>query len=334
MKSPFHLEILSGPHTFTFFENVLGKKILLLGERHTTENICKDGKNVYEIHEWLHDLSEKTKECIDIMIESDFYSNIEKDTSPLRKLNTYESPLRAIRHMIQLHQNKTTTRYHNIDIRVVGKNIKDPLVRYIDLFDTSDPIQQAEIEMTNIFVNQKYYNMNYSLMLKYVLGLDMSKESKEMYFNYIRDLYAGVNISYNVSDIYKYISLFQFKINKELEKSTLNKNKFLETMFHIYYNLIQTRGSIHLLLIFLCIPMDLYTLSRIFIQFDPTKMKRGPELCKQTNELNTVIIYGGADHIEIYNMFLQLYFELEPSISIENNKAQCIEFASPFKLNF
>src|SRR6185503_4179975 len=98
-KDPRSLTILSGPHQFTFYPNIHSRKILLLGETHGTNEICPDylcpddekksNCQVYEVHEWLHDLSEKIPEdqCLDIFLESSY--RIRLDQSGGKPLKNY-----------------------------------------------------------------------------------------------------------------------------------------------------------------------------------------------------------------------------------------------------
>ena len=72
-------------------------------------------------------------------------------------------------------------------------------------------------------------------------------------------------------------------------------------------------------------------------QFDENKLSRGPKGCRtpQSQFLNHVIIYGGAEHTRTYSKFLQLYFRKKPTINIDGFKTefdQCIVLDQPFDL--
>ena len=60
---------LSGPIFLSYYPNLEGRRILILGERHDNESICKD-KNVYEVHQWIKDLAENSSYEIDLFLES------------------------------------------------------------------------------------------------------------------------------------------------------------------------------------------------------------------------------------------------------------------------
>ena len=49
----------------------MGKRLLLLGEEHSTQGICKHkDKDYQEVHEWLYSLSENSPTCLDIFVET------------------------------------------------------------------------------------------------------------------------------------------------------------------------------------------------------------------------------------------------------------------------
>ena len=79
--------------------------------------------------------------------------------------------------------------------------------------------------------------------------------------------------------------------------------------------------------------MDMYVLSRLFINFDKNKMTRGPEACRplKYQKVKNAIIYGGAAHIEFYIKFFEKYFKKVPDLYIEQHmENKCITFDKPF----
>jgi hypothetical protein len=60
--NPRQLKKLSGPSSFAFYPNLLGRRILLLGISHRTTQTCSCtvkvvGSSCYDVHQWLGDLA-------------------------------------------------------------------------------------------------------------------------------------------------------------------------------------------------------------------------------------------------------------------------------------
>jgi hypothetical protein len=69
------LKILSGPHQMGFYPNVLGRRVLLLGEVHRFEKMADEkNPNTQEIHRWLAEMAANAPECLDIILENNQYS--------------------------------------------------------------------------------------------------------------------------------------------------------------------------------------------------------------------------------------------------------------------
>lgn len=134
------LQILSGPNLLAFFPDIEGKKILLLGEVHTSRKmcyskICQKKVNdcyIYRIHEWLYHLSLIAPQCLDIFIEHNYlYEHFlpDFDKPVIIKITPggTKSPLEAIRYAFgpcytSIAEKKSKCisdklRYHYIDVR-------------------------------------------------------------------------------------------------------------------------------------------------------------------------------------------------------------------------
>lgn len=79
------------------------------------------------------------------------------------------------------------------------------------------------------------------------------------------------------------------------------------------------------------ISMDMYAITRMFIQFEPSKLTRGPKGC-QSSQSRDLIFYGGGYHTGIYHEFINRYFKQKPSIMINhgNDGQQCLILPQPF----
>src|SRR5258706_772781 len=111
--NPRKLSILSGPISFTFYHDLQGRRVLLLGDRHDAVHLCNvnvcniDRKqldyHVYEVHDWLMDLAKSSPECLDIFCELPYIIkkghnfNIYGQSIPNKPLKEYSAPIYAVR---------------------------------------------------------------------------------------------------------------------------------------------------------------------------------------------------------------------------------------------
>src|SRR5437016_863621 len=71
---PRKLQLLSGPFHFAFFPDLLGKRLLLLGETHSDQGFCSSSQcqqkqpGCYEVHTWLRDLALEAPNCLDLFV--------------------------------------------------------------------------------------------------------------------------------------------------------------------------------------------------------------------------------------------------------------------------
>lgn len=116
-----------------------------------------------------------------------------------------------------------------------------------------------------------------------------------------------------------------FKINNKY-----NKKAFYTHLLNTYINY-EDQSVFNAVF---SIPMDIYFLLRLFINFDKSKMLRGPIGCRgeEYAEMKNIIFYGGSYHTGIYIDFLKQHFQTEPKLLIDHrsNDNQCIVFDSPF----
>lgn len=319
---------LSGPHVMTFFPNIMGKRILLLGERHANDTICdnsilsKDG--VFEVHKWLSALSQNAPSCIDLFTEisykklqekpyfqgADKYSNL-KDTS---------SGLESIMREFMVLKNKGVSllqlRHHTMDVRQI-ENYHAITTLYFHVMRKNKKANELEKDSAIVNkINAKYRNVKRPILM-YLLGWD-TPSGKMEYYKYINELYDTFSV--DRPDIDKFQEAYFRIIQKELSKmdKSIEMNRFMETLLTVYLKTVDLWTAI------LNAPMDIYCLSRIFIQFNEAKMSRGPGGCKNPKTQN-VIVYTGANHTRVYETFLKSYFNVDPTISLKS-QVQCMEF--------
>lgn len=322
-----NLRGLSGPHTFTFFNNIMGKKILLLGEMHAVQFICNPiilkQPTIFEIQDWLVQISKNSPSCIDIFTESPYKNNNSIECKG-RNLKTYKSPMDAvICKMDNLKKNNNIPkhlRYHNIDTRGYGGFSSMVLIDFHFRTNKMPKISQKV---------QLQHEQNKKSMLSYLLNIDTSKHAKLAYRNYIKFMLNLVGHQLNILDVDEmdeWESRYFKYINKGLSKldENIDKQRFLNVLLDIYMKEFDIYTSL------LNIPMDLYCLLRLFIKFDQSKVSNR-QICDKLS-VNNVIIYTGDNHAKIYRLFLEKYFNVLPVLSIQNNQNQCILLDEKFDL--
>ena len=77
---------------------------------------------------------------------------------------------------------------------------------------------------------------------------------------------------------------------------------------------------------FLCLPMDVYCITRLFTQFENKQDSK----CKN---IENVIIYAGSTHIEFYIRFLNEYFNIIPTYFVENFEYYCVNIPKSMPKN-
>ena len=343
------LVALSGPSMFAFYPNVHGKRILLLGEFHKIVSTCqsdickaitvdKEECNVYDLHTWLGDLVKNGPECVDIFVEQSYLADpkkiLPKKQLGGKPLELYSSPLSAIKDKFK---NCRTTkakmkekcyadnlRYHFVDLRGY-KGITKSALLYMYLHKSP----QAVLYPSPV-IYKKYTPKKLELFL-YVMGLDRSSSTKQIYDNYLTDLASSVKMTVNLVENDKYIKMLWGSIDKELMKldPTLDKTKFLKTILDL------AMEKTNMAIILFTLPQDTYFLLRLFMKFDKSKLTRGPQGCR-TDDYEVVknaILHAGSYHTKFYKEFIQRYFGQLPDTNYYvpyTNQNQCLTFEKPF----
>ena len=352
-----NLSILSGVTKFNFYPDVNGKRILLLGEYHDKIGLCPyyfchnkpPGCYIYDVDEWLADLARDAPECLDIFVEQPVLIN---NQSGGGNLIIYDSGLDAVidkfkKCNVILKQEacySDNLRYHYIDFRrllsgelKINSSMTDYYLGYYGGWKNwSQILWKIDLKYTQLGSTDHERKI-----LSYVINLDHSQSSQELYEQYMRDLLSELKqemeesmavseeYSYNKNKDVRYLKQFHSRINKEMSKMdpSIDKKKFLETVLDVYLD----DESMSLGDRIFLIPMDLYVLTRLFIHFDEEKMTRGPLGCRNNSMIKNAIIYGGQDHIDNYAEFIRRFYDIEPEIDIElDREKKCIEFSEPF----
>jgi hypothetical protein len=302
---------VSGPNFISFFPRINGKRILLFGESHTSSGLCSD-PSVPEVHTWIRDVVENAPDCVDVVVEQ-FY---DYKCKPLKKIPTLAnviSPLFAVREVF-CGKTYPRARYHTVDVRHIYKTLNMGSV-FMDL--RLYPDQSRVIR----YVEELFRAYDFKTILRFMMTLDTSEKAKRMFMDYAELLYR------KVFGVTKHIEAYMdqyFRIaRKELSKVTLPIDRFLDTLYDVFIKYAVTTAQKQSVLNN-CI-MDVYTLARMFMSFDVSKLQRGPEGCRDASfrEMKNIIFYGGSTHARIYDMFLRSYFKATPSIYSDTPKSKC-----------
>lgn len=325
-----NLELLSGINDIAFFRDVMGKRILLLGESHDFEGICSNKQlkstGSFSVEKWLYQLSQNSPECLDIFIE---YPH-----KPLSSVKvTHDSPIARISNTFkECGYNKSCNieqlRFHQVDIR--RHDVIHSFGIHTVLDEDGDVKDENVKDQQKFLKHEKLYSQHKTTIINYALSLDKSVKSRNVYVKYF---YGIMDIFFEIDDktqdeILQTHLRFMKIIDKELiklDKSKISRAKLLKSLRDVYTNM--TNNNIYEILFM--IPMDLYVLSRIFILFDKTKMNRSVSGCRDSkySEIKNVIICSGGAHTDIYKDFMLNCFHQQPTFS-DNKDDKCIMIKS------
>ena len=348
IKNCRQLRMLSGPSYFVYFPVVDNKRILLLGESHYNTGLAKTTGNndVYEVHRWLSDLAHEAPECLDLMVETPYI------TRPVPiygsweypNLGQYQSPLEAIEdifrscHTTDIDKKQKChspmLRFHYLDFRRWNE-INGVGGTYWIFFGILKN-QPNALEIAELHLHNQYWERRGDLY-NFVLGLDPRPQNQLFFEQYLSDFRHVVyddtpetSNSYRNVDYRDFLDAFRKLTTKESHKlKGLDWTQALQILSQLYLKMYQS-----IAFTLFIIPMDLYCLMRIFIQYDSTKMSRGPSGCQALTytKNKNIIVYAGLSHIDLYRRFIEKYFEIQPTINILDFKSghQFIVLDPPF----
>lgn len=327
------LKVLSGPTWYAYYDvpqksqsqNSKLPRILLLGEAHTTDLICRQEKDVevYEVQDWLWDLARDAPECLDIFAE-DPWPQKKDPTTPANvfRLKDARSPLHLVRSQFGGCLRKTTARYcpmalryHYADARVIGgQHLQDAILNEQDEYSVDKRVDKKWLKENGVHIRQFY------------LGLDESPESQRLFETFI--LLLADNDKYKAGRMVEEAKLSRRIIQRQLSKSA---------WFWTPNNLASIVASwpVTTVIDLWANVMDIYLLARLFTRFDADKMSRGPFMCRGSmfREIRNAIVYAGQAHVEFYHFVLkQLGYEPKHWFYQDGKKlkTQCISFREPF----
>ena len=304
---------LSGPIFLSYYPNLEGRRILILGERHDNESICKD-KNVYEVHQWIKDLAENSSYEIDLFLESrvvrkvdslayQFLCMREKERNgpiKLKTLKDFDCPLTAIRNMFSYETYYKNLNYISVDSRFINYNEHS----FIDFFVNNEDDFFNIVK--SIISEKKYSKEDIISLISYISGY--SRTNKKIYSEFHLAMYNHGIASSNdkKGDIYQK-SFFELIDNI---KGIIDLEKFYKHLFDSYEYIFDDENMFADIIT--VIHMDVYFLLNYLL-----------------SNGKYIIVYSGAAHSLIYNDFFSRWYNVNPKIEIENENS-CIHFQEEF----
>ena len=320
---------LSGPTCLYHYNDLIHKRIALIGELHNLKSLCQGNQPAIEVQYWVDQLVRESSHCIDLFIEQSY--GVFGHDKELRPLSTYDSPINAMRVSFSHCYHERTCyegrlRVHYIDLRDFYQSQTQVLAEGI--------LGQLVSQLDYMFENKDQNDQFYRLMLRYVIGLQPdARDQFNLYIKYLVETkkrtlegWSFEYYGYLINDVIRHIQKEFSKMMPEI-----NRTHFLETLIECYFDpefiRVKPTDSYYGLGL---IQQDAYLLTRLFIQYDKAKQSRGPKHCQSlTNDY--CIIYGGAHHILIYRLFFRKMFGQEPDLVVVKQPDQdCLTFPQPY----
>jgi len=304
MEKEHAIKKLIGPHIIAFFENIDGRRILLLGEYHLklNNNDILDKQSIF-VHNWLADVISKSSKCIDLMVEQeylfydDYIGDIPGESSMgyvIKKF--YDCYSKNKQKCRKLYPN---LRYHYIDLR---NEVIWLLVKYID----------EDLRFIKELSNTNYINKVLRVSFEYLVGenvdLIIVNDFIEKLHKYNNKIFKkeGDTLKKLKIDTKDAFDEYRDLICKSLSKCPFiyKKIKIIISAFIEAY----TSTKIDPLISLVCIPMDLYCIIRMFQNYDINKLQNGPPKCIDSiyGINRNIILFTGAVHTMNYMTVLKL----------------------------
>jgi hypothetical protein len=326
---------------------ILDKHILLLGEIHTNTNLCQSGSQSQnrsqsiEIHDFISDiiLSNPTKTQIDIFFEGIYGIYGMNMAKKCKNIKDAKSGLCASRVDIPYRFYSNECRIHFIDPRSIIILSDNKIIKY--------PIVEPFNKFTNeiMFLNTEQMKLIDKILDKFNISnvIDFISESKHLkhlehehedplllMINYINESNDNDIIYIKTENYETYIYNLKKIIRKSLTKLNFDIDIFFDTLKESYNIYSKKTGDGNFVLLMM-LPMDIYTLIRLFYKFNLSKTDDYDRLNREEqleyldydeiympNKIKNVIIYAGISHIELYNIFLNLLSKKNSDVIFKN----------------
>lgn len=351
---------LRGPVSFIFYHEAEGRRILLLGDKHSRGNISSC-QNDYDVLNWVLSLSTVAPECLDLFAETAYLSeplvarSVFKGDSPLIDLAQYFNEYTVGQEHVTINDH---LRYHYIDMRVIKTMINGKFFNLsIFSFNTnmfrilSSPNRTSQDPRT-IDVNP--FITRVRVLIDYMMGkTDKQVRLGEQLFI---ELYDSLSIeafgrplsrdqeirevdSITLHTIKTYMNSYRAIVNKTRGKFIGDLSRFDYTFHMMVLTRIrafkremgqeQVSGQVlgqvsgvkvHRLLNILC-NIPMEYYSLLRMFGSYTHRDRGPVSCRDILYNKNIICYVGDNHVSSYKVFINEYCKVKPSIEIANPRS-------------
>lgn len=301
------IKCLSGPIFASFYPNIQGRRLLILGEIHDNETICENPET-YQVHRWIKDLAEHSE--IDLFVESPYWrKNLAYEILLIRhrerhgdveikNLRDFDFPLEAIRDMFSLGMTYKNINYHPVDSRTIGRHEN----LFVNMFS------EDEEHFFETIISAGYSDDDKISLLHYISGCDRSTQFEKIYDSFYSHMYEQYS---KRSSHEKTGRNFQNAFFKLIDSFAVDIEKFYDCLFKSYKDAFEededTLGDI-----ISVIHMDVYFL-----------------LSYLTSNGKHSIIYSGAYHSKLYDAFLIRWCNTFPEFKIDG-EISCIHFETEF----
>lgn len=312
---------ISGINSLIHYKSI-NKRILLLGEAHHGNNECGPiYKNAVDVSAYIAELIEQIPqdECLDIFLEGTYKNPLSFPTeSGLRRIKQVlnKTFLSSFLESIKLKEKKKL-RIHHVDPRALlddrswiwnSWNFYE-VPRVPVMFEDSESQFRALISKSDL-----------RRAIDYLLTIN--QEENIFYFHKIFKVFE--ELGFEINDVNFWEESYFKIINKELgklDKTIISRETLISNLKDTYEHIIFNRPEgfdsgdefDELFGLLVMVPMDVYTLSRMFVKFN----KQGGSCNKST--VDNIIIHSGNAHTLIYEHFLNTLFGIQPEVR-ETNK--------------
>ena len=137
------------------------------------------------------------------------------------------------------------------------------------------------------------------------------------YLEQIPNLWNNQTSNFDQDD--QYMKTYFRIINKEKKKLSqgIDQEQFMKTLLNIEVDNVTDNTGISLYVELLLVTLDLYLLLRLFIQFDLSKMSRGPTHCRSDTysvPRNVIACTGGHHSLIFIKFFKQFFHQADPKV--------------------
>jgi hypothetical protein len=337
VKKPFP-DFIGGPQTLTMHWSNRWKKIIyIFGEQHSNEIDCEKRLNTKKwvpIQNFLEDLILKTDVYLDIYFEFPAIQKSERryyDTfKPFPTDSRMDTLFQRFKKYVQpgTKNDEDLVRVHYFDSRVEDDQGARIGVCDVNWFE----IKTLGFIQLNLVYNLKELvrdNPRFQSILK-SLGLKDDKLFIDFWMKQYKENKYNASALLNCPVQAEILKFIEDELRLELKSDDFVKlrNMLIKYIPYILSDTLEDDSIVpffEFIIKSINVPKafiaDVYTLASIFKDFE--------NVTKQPSQQNSVIIYGGNAHSEIYRKFLTyMYFEeliIEGKPSTENEKATCVD---------